>query len=183
MLLAEELLLLLLDPKPGDMVASDFDLGIGSALLTELAWGGHVELGPRTKRWLGLPLGLTPVVRPTALPPPTDAALVDALGLIAAKERRPPRVVEHLGRGLYRTLLERLEAQMILRPQTDMVRDASERLYGGLPLVDRNHPGYAAHVLGVRRQLEQALVLGADADERTAALRSSSGACGPPRGC
>jgi hypothetical protein len=117
-LLAEELLLLLLDPKPGKMANPAWDLGVGSALLTELAWGGHVELAPGTKWRTRLSLGATDVVRPGASTP-TDSVLVDAIDLIAATERNPPQVVEHLGRELHRSLLERLEAERIIRPQTE----------------------------------------------------------------
>ena len=109
-------------------------------------------------------------VRPTAAEHPIDPVLVEALGLIAAKDRPPQRVVEHLGKKLHETLVERLVGEMLLRPQTEKVQGLAGWFHGNWPLVDRNHPAYAAHVLGVRRQLEQTLVLGAEPDERTAAL-------------
>src|SRR5689334_1751242 len=115
------------------MASPYWDLGVGGALLTELDWGGHVEVAPRTTWAAALPSGAAEVVRVTAAPAPTDPVLVEAVGLVAAKERKPRQVVEHLGRELGDALFERLEAERILRSDTQEVRGLAGRMSAGWP--------------------------------------------------
>jgi len=157
MLIAEDLLLLLLDDESGKMTNSTYlETGVGGALLVELALGGHVEVLKGSGLWARAK------VHPTDAQRPTDPILVEALGLVAEKERTAEDLVGRLGRKRREALLARLEADGILRREEDSVLGLFPRRRW--PTVD------SSHERDVRRKLGDALVRGATPDERTAAL-------------
>src|SRR5690606_6875936 len=95
-LVAEDLLLCLTDDRTGGLVVSGstVDVGLGGALLVELALRGRVAVaaaGERIRR------GHLVVRDPT---PTADPVLDDALAAVRAKEgRKPQHVVGGLGKG------------------------------------------------------------------------------------
>jgi len=157
MLIAEDLLLLLLDDESGRTTnATYLDPGLGGALLVELALDGHVEVVKGDRRWARAK------VHPTDGPAPTDPVLVDALALVAGKERTAQDLVGRLGKRRREPLLERLASAGVLRKE-------DTRVLGLLPR--RRWPvSDGSHEAEVRRQLGDALVRGATPSARTAAL-------------
>jgi hypothetical protein len=80
-LVAEDLLLLLLDEKSGKVTASDSaEVALGGAVLAELAILGAVTVEERTSRWKA------PKVTVTG-PVPEDRVLADAVEIVAQQER------------------------------------------------------------------------------------------------
>jgi hypothetical protein len=156
-LIAEDLLLLLLDDASGKLTNTTFlDAGLGGALLVELALGGQVEVVKGSGLWARAK------VRPTAAPAPTHPVLADALALVAERERTAQDLVGRLGRRRREPLLEGLEAAGILARQDDRVMGLFPR---------RRWPTReGAHEADLRRRLGDALVRGAAPDPRTAAL-------------
>ena len=156
-LIAEDLLLLLLDDESGKLTnATYLDTGIGGALLVELALGGHVEVVKKEGMWARAK------VRPTGSTPPTDPVLVEAMAVVSEKERTAQDLVGRLGKKRRDPLLERLEADGILRRAHGKVMG----LFPGTrwPAAD------SSHEREVRRQLGDALVRGVDPEPRIAAL-------------
>ncbi len=157
MLIAEDLLLLLLDDESGKLTNSTYlDTGIGGALLVELALGGHVEVVKGSGRWARAKVHTTDVAGPT------DPVLVEALGIVAEKERTAQDLVGRLGNKRREPLLSRLEADGILRRQDDKVLGLFPATRW--PAVDSSHEA------DVRRKLGDVLVRGLEPDERTAAI-------------
>ena len=73
-LIAEDLLLLLLDDESGKLTGTTYlDTGIGGALLVELALGGHVEVVKGSDIWARAK------VHTTVNDAPADPILVEAL--------------------------------------------------------------------------------------------------------
>lgn len=157
MLLAEDLVLLLLDDESGALKNSAFvDTGIGGALLVDLALGGHVEVRTPTGRWSRAK------VHTTAADPPPDPVLVAALAVVAEKERTAQDLVSRLGRKRRLPLLVRLEAAgLVRREQTRVLGLVPRRRW---PAVD------GGHERDLRRALGDALVRGVQPEDRTAAL-------------
>ncbi len=156
-LIAEDLLLLLLDDESGKLTNATFlDAGLGGALLVELALAEHVEVVKGGGLWARAK------VRPTRAAAPSDPVLVEALALVAEKERTAQDLVGRLGKRRREPLLERLEAAGILRHQDDRV----------LGLIPRRRWPTAdgSHEADVRRRLGDALLRGVSPEERTAAL-------------
>lgn len=160
-LVAEDLLLCLTDDRTGRLVVSGstVDVGLGGALLVELALRGRVAVaaaGERIRR------GHLVVRDPT---PTADPVLDDALAAVRAKEgRKPQHVVGGLGKGRRAQLYERLAA-------SGAVRREERRVLGLFP--GRRWP--AADVdraRGLRDRLAVALQRGATDDARVAALVS-----------
>lgn len=160
-LVAEDLLLCLTDDRTGRLVVSGstVDVGLGGALLVELALRGRVAVaaaGERIRR------GHLVVRDPT---PTADPVLDDALAAVRAKEgRKPQHVVGGLGKGRRAQLYERLAA-------AGAVRREERRVLGLFP--GRRWP--AADVdraRGLRDRLAVALQHGATDDARVAALVS-----------
>ncbi len=160
-LVAEDLLLCLTDDRTGRLVVSGstVDVGLGGALLVELALRGRVAVaaaGERIRR------GHLVVRDPT---PTADPVLDDALAAVRAKEgRKPQHVVGGLGKGRRAQLYERLAA-------AGAVRREERRVLGLFP--GRRWP--AADVdraRGLRDRLAVALQRGATDDARVAALVS-----------
>ncbi len=157
MLIAEDLLLLLLDDDSGKLNHSTYlDTGIGGALLVELALGEHVEVVKDSGMWARAK------VHPTTSAPPQDPVLVEALALVAEKERTAQDLVGRLGKKRREPLLARLEADGILRREEGKVLGLFPSTRW--PAVDSGHEA------DVRRKLGDALVHGVQPDERTAAL-------------
>ncbi len=157
MLIAEDLLLLLLDDESGKQNFSTYlDIGIGGALLVELALGGHVEVVKGSGIWARAK------VHTKVNDVPADPILAEALGLVAEKQRTAQDLVGRLGKKRREPLLSRLEADGILRREEDAVLGLFPRRRW--PAVDSSHEA------DVRRVLGDALVRGAQPDERTAAL-------------
>ena len=154
-LLAEDLLLLLLDDEKGRLRTSYADTVLGGALLTELALLGAVTVPEKTKVWR------TAKVHGTGTPV-EDPLLQEALAVVALKERSAEDLVTRLGKGRRDVLAQRLVERGILQR-----RDT--RLLGIFPR--RRWPTLdASHEQDVRRSLTHVLVEGAEPDERTGAL-------------
>src|SRR6478752_10127835 len=115
-LIAEDLLLLLLDDESGKLTNATFlDAGLGGALLVELALAEQVVVVKGGGLWARAK------VRPTRAAAPLDPVLGEALALVAEKERTAQDLVGRLGKRRREPLLERLEAAGILRHQDDRV--------------------------------------------------------------
>ncbi len=156
-LIAEDLLLLLLDDDSGKLTHTTYlDVGIGGALLVELALGGTVEVMKGSGLWARAK------VHPVVGPSPGDPMLVEAMALVSEKERTAQDLVGRLGKHRRDALLERLEGKGILQRHEDRVMGLFPRKRW--PTVDSSHEA------DVRRQLGDALVRGARPEERTAAL-------------
>lgn len=157
-LIAEDLLLLLLDDESGKVpmgVSDSIGPALGGAVLAELAILGAVTIGERESRWRA------PKVRVTG-PAPDDRVLADALELIAEKARAPQDLVERLGKGLVPKLGDRLADRGILERREN-------RLFGIIartrwPAADKSHEQE------LLQNLESVLVQYATPDDRTGAL-------------
>jgi hypothetical protein len=157
MLIAEDLLLLLLDDESGKLTNSTYlDTGIGGALLVELALGSHVEVVKGSGMWARAKVHTADATGPT------DPVLVEALSLVTEKERTAQDLVGRLGKKRREPLLSRLEADGILRRQDDKVVGLFPRRRW--PAVDSSHEA------DVRRKLGDTLLRGVDPDPHTAAL-------------
>jgi hypothetical protein len=155
-LIAEDLLLLLLDDEKGSVSGTSYaDTVLGGAVLVELALTGAVQ-AERTSRWR------TPKVRVTAGATVEDPLLADRLAVAARKERSAEDLVKRLGKGLTTELAERLAARGVLERRVDRVLGLFPRTRW--PAVD------ASREREVRQALSLALVRGLDPDERTGAL-------------
>lgn len=155
-LVAEDLLLLLLDAESGKLAGSDTaELALGGAVLAELALRGAVTVEERTSRFR------SPKVRVTG-PAPEDRVLADALEVVAEKERSAQGLVERLGKGLVKTLGGRLADRGVLERR-------ESRLLGMLPRT-RWPAADSSHEAEVRAALTSVLVQGTTPDGRTGAL-------------
>ncbi len=156
-LIAEDLLLLLLDDDKGTLTATSYPQPIlGGGVLIELALTGAVEVGDKEGFWRTAKVR----VRPDAQP--ADPLLVDALALVDEKERGAQDLVNRLGKGLKETLTARLEQRGILERREGRVLGLFPRTTW--PSVD------STHEQAVRRAIEASLVQGVTPDERTGAL-------------
>lgn len=155
-LIAEDLLLLLLDDESGKVTGSDSaQFALGGAVLAELALLGAVTVDERTSRFR------SPKVRVTGAAPP-DRVLADALEVVAEKERTAQDVVERLGKGLAQTLGDRLADRGV-------VERRESRLLGMLPRT-RWPAADTSHEAEVRAALTSVLVQGTTPDGRTGTL-------------
>jgi hypothetical protein len=156
-LLAEDLLLLLLDDEKGTTPGLwvDARVPLGAAVLAELALVGDVELAPATSRWR------TPKVRATGAGT-DESVLAAALEIVEEKPRTAVDLAGRVGDGLKDRLAARLAAQGLLERHDDRV----------LGLFPRTRwPATAAtHEAGVVARIRSVVVDGAAPDERTAAL-------------
>ncbi len=156
-LIAEDLLLVLLDDDKGTMAAASNARPLfGGALLVELALGEHVTV-EKQGFW-----HTAKVYSAADAPLPGDPLLVEALATIAEKPRSAQDLVQRIGKGVREQLLERLVGRGILER-----RDS--RILGLFP-----HTTWPAvdlrHEQDVRRRLQDVLVAGVDPDPRTGAL-------------
>lgn len=162
MLLAEDLLLLLLDDVRGSTPAAvAVDEVLGGALLTELALAGAVEVREgggwgRADRVL-----LTPAASDPA-GPAADPVLGPALTRIGERPRTAQDLVGLLGRGLRPALIERLAGRGLVRRQEDRVLGLFPRTRW--PAADVRYEA------SVRQRLADVLVRGVAPDPRTVAL-------------
>ncbi len=156
-LIAEDLLLLLLDDDKGTLTAASYPQPIlGGAVLMELALTGAVEVGAKEAFWR------TAKVRVSAGARPADPVLVDALALVNERERAAEDLVNRLGKGLKETLTARLEQRGILERRDGRILGLFPRTTW--PSVD------STHEQALRRAIEASLVQGVTPDERTGAL-------------
>ncbi|MFC6342189.1 GPP34 family phosphoprotein, partial [Nocardioides hankookensis] len=156
-LIAEDLLLLLLDDESGKLTGTSYPQpALGGALLIELALSGAVEVGDKTSVWR------TAKVRAVPEQPPEDPILRAAYDVVAEKERSAQDLVDRLGKGVRDRLADQLVERGILERRDDKVLGLFPRTRW--PAVDSTHED------GVRRALTGALVQGQDPDERTAAI-------------
>ena len=153
--LAEDLYLLASNGSTGRLLIDParLDLGLGGALLMDLALRGHVGLVD------------SHVVATTG--PSTGDALLDTAMLAIAgdpKGHGPDHWVRHLGRGAHRAVQDHLLAAGVLRRDDD-------RLLHVIP-VHRTHEtdGRLHHRL--QEQLDDAVALGHPPSQETAALAS-----------
>lgn len=156
-LIAEDLLLLLLDDEKGAISWSTYtDAALGGAVLTELAVIGAVHVHDPESRWARAK------VRVASGATVDDPVLADALADVAARERTAQDLVNRFGKGLKPQLLTRLEDRGMLRRDEQKVLGLFPRTRW--PATD------VSHEEAVRRQLTGALVTGLLPDQRTAAL-------------
>jgi hypothetical protein len=155
-LIAEDLLLLLLDDESGKVRGWDgVETALGGAVLAELAILGAVTIGERPSRW-------RPPLVSASGPAPEDRVLADAWAAVAEKPRAPQDLVERLGKGLVATLGDRLAERGVLERH-------ESRLWGLLPRT-RWPEADSSHEREVRRRLDDVLVQYAEPDDRTGAL-------------
>jgi len=154
-LIAEDLLLLVLDDEKGTMQTAYARPVLGGAVLVELALTGAVEVEEKTSVWRSAKVRVTGQV-------PDDEVLRDACAVVAEKERSAQDLVERIGRKLDDRLAERLAEKGILERRKD-------KMLGLIP-VTRWPAVDSGHEQEVRRQLTAALVQGVTPDERTGAL-------------
>jgi hypothetical protein len=160
-LIAEDLLLLLLDDETGRLTQTTYlDQLLGGAALIELATRGMIEVRKDDpSRWARAK------VHPVAgVDPPEEPLLERKLALVAEKERTAQDLVGRLGKGMRQELLEDLAERGVVR------RD-HERVFG-LFSVDRWPAVDSAHEARVRELLSSALLHGTTPDQRSAALIS-----------
>jgi len=155
-LIAEDLLLLLLDDTKGTLAASDkIQPLLGGALLLELALAGRVGVAERTSRWTSAKVAVTGM-------PPGEPLLDEAMARVAEKPRTAQDLVNRLGKGTRDVLLDRLAARGLVERRDGKV------------LVLFPHTTWPArdarHEESVRALLQGALVQGLTPDARTAAL-------------
>lgn len=155
-LIAEDLLLLLLDDEKGTLAASDkVQPLLGGALLLELALDGRVEVSEKSSRWSTAKVAAIGT-------PPGEPVLDAAWARVAEKPRTAQDLVTRLGKGTKDALLDRLAAR-------GLVERHDGRLLGLFP-----HTTWPArdarHEESVRALLQGALVQGLTPDPRTSAL-------------
>lgn len=156
MLIAEDLLLLLLDDEKGTVAASDkVQPLLGGALLLELAMAERVVVAERTSRWSSAKVAVagTPLGEPL---------LDEAMARVAEKPRSAQDLVDRLGKGLKDRLLERLADRGLVHRREGKVLGLFP--HTTWPATD------ARHEQEVRARLHDALVVGLTPDERTSAL-------------
>jgi hypothetical protein len=160
-LIAEDLLLLLLDDEKGTMTTSYPQTALGGAVLIELALTGAVEVEEKTTVWRSTKVHVTGQV-------PADDLLRSAYDVVAEKQRSAQDLVERLGKGTRDRLAERLVARGVLEERQDRVLGLFPRTRW--PAADTSHEE------AVRRALTAALIQGLTPDEHTGALVALLGA-------
>lgn len=155
-LLAEDLLLLLLDDESGSVHASSqVQVALGGAVLAELALLETVAIGEKA--------GLLHKAKVQVVGgPPHDPVLLAAYEQVAEKERSAQDQVNRLGKGLKDQLIARLVAAGIVEERRDRVLGLFPRTRW--PEVDSRREEE------VRRALSDVLLRGVDPKPRTAAL-------------
>jgi hypothetical protein len=155
-LIAEDLLLLLLDDRKGTNSSAYTRTALGGAVLVELALAEAVTVEEKTRAWRSAK------VYAGAAPAGLDPVLERARATIAERQRSAQDLVDRLGKGLDDELAERLA-------QKGMLERRDGRILGLFP-VTRWPVLDSAHEEAVRGSLTAALVEGAEPDARTAAL-------------
>lgn len=156
-LIAEDLLLLLLDDDSGKLTGTAYpQTSLGGALLIELALTGAVEVEEKVKVWRSTK------VHPVEGRTPEDPILRAGYDTVAARTRSAQELVEKLGKGLQEQLAERLVQRGVL--------DRREVKALGVFTRKRWPTADPSHERDVRFRLTAVLVQGVEPDERTAAL-------------
>lgn len=156
-LIAEDLVLLLLDDETGKMANTSYlPTGVGGALLVELALTEAVQVVEGTGFLARAKVAVTSVL------PPDDAVLAAALAKIREKPRTAQDLVDRLGKDQRDGLLARLADRGVLQREEDRVLGLFPRTTW--PTRD------SSHETALRQRLRDALLRGADPDPRTAAL-------------
>ncbi|TQL70022.1 Golgi phosphoprotein 3 GPP34 [Nocardioides albertanoniae] len=155
MLIAEDLLLLVLDDEKGTLSSSWVQQALGGAILTELVMAGSAQVVPKS--------GLT-AAKAAAVPGrrPDEPILAAAYDSLAAKPLTAKNAVNNLGKGLHESLAARLCDRNILRRRDDRILGIFPRTTW--PAADSTHEN------GVRAQLVSVLIHGATPDARTGPL-------------
>jgi hypothetical protein len=161
LLLAEDLLLLLLDDRTGTTAAIAVDEVLGGALLTELALTGAVVVGERGSWGRSGRVTLTAVVADPA-GPAAHPVLGAAIARVAERPRSAQDLVGVLGRGLREPLCQALAARGLLRR-------TEERVLGLFPRT-RWPAADVRYEAAMRERLLAVLVHGAPPDPRSVAL-------------
>jgi hypothetical protein len=155
-LIAEDLLLLLLDDETGALRASSqIQVALGGAVLAELALGDHVVVGEKQGFWH------TAKVRAKD-PRPEHPLLAEAWTTVGEKERSAQDLVSRLGKGLKDRIATDLAGRGLLRREEDRVLGVFPRTRW--PAADSTHEA------GVRRELEAALHQGQEPQPRAGSL-------------
>lgn len=155
-LIAEDLLLLLLDDSSGRLGTSWPDPVLGGALLIELAVLGAVEVEERSSMWQRAKVCAVDGVAVD------DPLLHAALAEVSFRDRTAQDLVTRLGKGARDDLTERLVERGLVRP-------VERRVLGVFPL--RRWPAEdGRRELQLRQELGRVLVQRLDPDDRTAAL-------------
>jgi Golgi phosphoprotein 3 (GPP34) len=150
--LADDLLLVLLDPASGKprVEGTKLDYGLGGALLLELALAERIDVvGPKPAKAEVVVLDDTP---------PDDDLLADALRRIAEKRRKADSLVPALAKGVRSRVLERAEQRGEVRHERLTLRP------------DRWPEADGARRRALMTRLSDVLVTGVTPDPRTAAL-------------
>jgi len=156
-LIAEDLLLLMLDDDKGTLTGTSYPQpALGGALLIELALTGAVEVEEKTSMWKSAKVRAIPDARPE------DPVLGGGYDLVAEKPRSAQDLVGRLGKGLQDQLAARLVERGVLQRHEDKVLGLFPRKRW--PAVDSRQED------DVRRALTAALVQGMVPDDRTGAL-------------
>lgn len=161
MLLAEDLLLLLLDDVRGSTPAVAVDEVLGGAVLTELALAGAVEIRDGGG-WGRAPRVVLTSAAEDPAGPAADPVLGPAFARVGERPRTAQDLVGLLGRGLRPTLVERLAGRGLIRRHEDRVLGLFPRTRW--PAADVRYEA------AVRQRLTDVLVLGVQPDPRTVAL-------------
>ncbi|MFE6510225.1 GPP34 family phosphoprotein [Nocardioides sp. NPDC057767] len=155
MLIAEDLLLLVLDDTQGTLTSSWVQQALGGAILTELVMTGSARVMPTS--------GLTPA-KAVAVPGhrPDEPVLAAAYDSLAGKPLAAKNAVTNLGKGLHEALAARLCDRNILKRRDEKILGIFPRTTW--PAADSTHEN------AVRGELVAVLVQGATPDARTGAL-------------
>jgi hypothetical protein len=157
LLIAEDLLLLLLDDAKGTTPASTaIGTVLGGAVLLELALAGAVEIDEPRGRWKPRKVRVATTSRAT------DPVLINALQSIAQKERSAQNLVDRLGKGLKTTLGDRMAKRGLLeRHDTAALGLVTHKRWTVLD---------SSHKQDLRHGITTVLVQQQTPDERTGAL-------------
>lgn len=155
-LIAEDLLLLLLDDDSGKPQTQQLQIALGGAVLVELAVEGMVEVVESQSVWRSAK------VHPVEGARPADAVLQSAWETVCEKDRSAQTLVEKLGKGISDTLCRRLADRGILERR-------DEKVLGLFPRT-RWPARDTAYEDALRRALTVVLVDGGTPDPRTGAL-------------
>jgi hypothetical protein len=157
-LIAEDLLLLLLDDETGKPQTHQLETALGGAVLVELALAEAVTVSKEAKP----ALFRQAKVRAEPGVEVEDIVLADALRTVREKERSAQDLVVRLGKALTDPLCDRLVERGVLDPRAD-------KLFGLIPRT-RWPARDSSHEEEVRRALTDVLVAGVEPEPRIGAL-------------
>ncbi|GLY29572.1 GPP34 family phosphoprotein [Kineosporia sp. NBRC 101731] len=157
MLIVEELMLLLLDDEKGSVAGSpSLQFLLGGGLLVELALLERVGQSEKKSLLTGRKL------LATGTGPLPDPLLQAAYDTIAEKPRGAQQALTKIGKGLQKTVPERLVERGILREE-------KKKMLGVIPHIV--HPAEnTSYETQLRRKMRPVLADGATPDQRTASL-------------